>query len=412
MENINYYFQRLLKSRILSVSFFWIISLLFTVIFSVTGPFVQFFPLFLNNNGLNASQISIAMSFLALSKIFATVTVAFFIDRSPKPHWYLAFTAGFTAFIWLLISVFDLSGLILIPLTLLFSFTWSASVPLSEGFSVRACRLSPDLDYGRMRLFGSAAFVISGFICGMLIDYFGMKAFSIYIYVACLGVAILALKMPNFYDIERKNGIALPTTNFDVIKKLISNKNYLYIVFGAGIMHAGHAVFLQSAAIEWQRVGYSGETIAFFFAIGVVAEIVLFYFGSSLEKNITTVGFFVIAAIASIIRWVGMSLEPNLVNILLLQSLHAFTFGALHLGCVRYFKDNLPDGTLGAAQLIYGAVMWGIVMIPAAIASGYLYDNYGVRAYLPMAFVVLLGLGVMLLAHNKHFTRYQMLKTA
>jgi len=380
------------------MSFFWIISLLFTGIFAVTGPFVQFFPLFLNSNGLNASDISIAMSFLAFSKIIATIAVAFFIDRSPKPHWYLAFTAGFTAFIWFMITILELTGSILVPLTLLFSLTWSASVPLSEGFSVRACRLDPNLDYGRMRLFGSASFVISGLLCGSLIEYYGMGSFSIYIMLACSIIAFLALKMPNFYNIERKRNIALPTTNFEVMKKLIFNKNYLYVVFGAGIMHASHAVFLQSAAIEWQKFGYSGGVIGVFFAIGVIAEIVLFYYATKLEKLCSIRGFFMIAAIASVIRWGGMSLEPSILGIIFLQLLHALTFGTLHLGCVRYFKEFLPDGTLGAAQLIYGAVMWGIIMIPAMLISGYLYALYGIYAYITMIIFVLIGLFLLYMA--------------
>ncbi len=351
-----------------------------------------------------------AMSCLAISKIVSSMTVAFFIDRSTKPHFYLAFAAGFTAFVWLMIALCDVSGLMLIPLTLLFSLTWSASVPLSEGFSVRACRLKPDLDYGRMRLFGSASFVISGFIGGILIDNFGHGVFPIYIVISCLAVALLGLKMPNFYDMERKNNIALPTTNFSVIKKLIMNKNFLLIVFGAGIMHAGHTVLLQSGAIEWSNAGYGGEIISLFFAIGVIAEIILFYFGSTLERKFTPIGFFLIAALASIIRWCGMAFAPDFIGILLLQSLHGLTFGALHLGCVRYFKENLPDGTLGAAQLIYGAVMWGVVMIPAALIGGYLYEIYNLKAYLAMAVLVLIGLGLILLAKGKYQNHYKILK--
>ena len=392
------------------MSFFWIISLLFTVVFSVTGPFVQFFPLFLSNSGLSASQISTAMSFLAFSKICSTMTVAFFIDRSPKPHFYLAFAAGFTAFVWLIIEIFGLSGTILIPLTLLFSLTWSSAVPLAEGFSVRACRLKPDLDYGRMRLCGSAAFVFSGFLAGILIDTYGQGVFPIYIVISCSLVAILALKMPNFYDLERSDHIALPTTNFDVIKKLIMNKNFILIAFGAGIMHAGHTVLFQSGAVEWSKSGYNGQIISLFFAIGVIAEIILFYFGAFFERHFTTTGFFVIAAIASSVRWAGMAFDPSFYETLLLQSLHGFTFGALHLGCVRYFKENLPDGTLGAAQLIYGAVMWGFVMIPAAIIGGHLYEIYNLKAYFAMVLLVFIGLAVMLCAKNKYHPDFKILK--
>jgi cyanate permease len=75
------------------------ISVLFAVVFTITGATVQFFPLFLNQTGLSSQQISLAMSFLALSKILSTFFVAFFIDRSPKPNFFLAFTTGLTALV-------------------------------------------------------------------------------------------------------------------------------------------------------------------------------------------------------------------------------------------------------------------------------------------------------------------------
>lgn len=368
------------------------------------GPFVQFFPLFLSHKGFGASHIALAMSCLAISKIISSVIIAFFIDRSPKPHFYLALAAAFYGVIWSIILIFDIKDTYLMQLIFLSSLAGATLLPLSEGFSVRACRLQPDLDYGRMRLFGSSAFVISGFVCGVLIDSFGLDIFPIYILVGTVLIALLALKMPNFYDLERKSHIALPTTNFDVVKKLITNKNFLLIVFGASIMHAGHALMLQSGAVDWQKTGYSGGTISLFFAIGVVAEIILFYFGSILEKKLTITGFFIIAAIASTIRWTGMAFEPNFIAMIILQSLHGLTFGALHLGCIRYFKENLPDGTLGAAQLIYGSVMWGIVMIPITIMCGYLHETYASKAYLGMVLLVFIGLGIILSVKKKEIT--------
>ena len=102
-----------------------------------------------------------------------------------------------------------------------------------------------------------------------------------------------------------------------------------------------------------------------------------------------------------------MAFNPEFWGIVALQSLHGLTFGALHLGCVRYFKENLPDGTLGAAQLIYGAVMWGVVMIPAAIIGGYLYEIYDLKAYFAMVVLVFVGWGVMLCAKNKYHQSFK-----
>jgi PPP family 3-phenylpropionic acid transporter len=287
-----------------------------------------------------------------------------------------------------------------VALTLAYSLFWSSAVPLCEGFSVRACRLKSDIDYGRMRLFGSATFVISGFACGFLIEHFGADIFPYYIIFWCMVAIAWSFFMPNIYQLERQNNLELPSANLEVIKSLLFNKDFLFVIFGAGVMHSGHALLFQAGAIDWIAAGFKELHISLFFAIGVLAEILIFRFSTNLEKNISTAGFFIIAGIASFIRWFGMAQNPSFELIIILQVLHGFTFGILHLGCIRYFKTHLRSGTLGAAQLIYGGVLWGAAMIPATFIAGYFHEQYGLKAYYVMALLAILGTGIIFMANN------------
>jgi len=64
----------------------------------------------------------------------------------------------------------------------------------------------------------------------------------------------------------------------------------------------------------------------------------------------------------------------------LLQMLHAFTFGATHLGLMALVVQNTPSHTAARAQTFSSAVL-GMVMAAATVAAGPLYGRFGVSAY-------------------------------
>ena len=385
--------------NIFKLPFFFSMSLLYTASFAVAGPFVQFYTMFLDSRGLSTEEIGYAMGLFAFSKIFSVIITASIVSKSHKPHLFLVGASMMAGFIMLMIDILHLSGQILIPMTFLFSLVWSINVPLTEGFAVRLCHLQPSLNYGRMRLFGSLSFIISGFLAGMLIDNYTIPILLDFIVIATLLTALSGLLLPDFHRLEQQKNINDTTQppSHNIIKTILYNKALMTIIMGASIMHAGHAVLMQYSAIAWEAQGYTGKMIASFVAMGVIAEIIIFWFNKTLDKKIEIYHYFIIAGLASIIRWIGMTFEPNIIGIFLLQSLHAFTFGALHLGVVRFIRETMHSRYQAASQLIYGGVMWGFVMIPATITAGYLYEDFRQNAYYFMALIAFIGSLIILL---------------
>ena len=383
-------------------SFFMPISVLFTTIFAVAGPFVMFYPLFLQDRGLGAEEIGYAMSGMAFGKLVSVVIMAFIIDKSQKPHWYLVGAAIIACFMIFINGISDVGAWFLILMTFLFSAFWSMTVPLAEGFSLRACRLQDDLNYGRMRLFGSASFFLGGIFVGGLMGWFdswGLSSINGFIGAIVFGTALVALvasSLPNFYKLEQSAGIitdeAVDAQN--LVKMIKTNIPLMIMIAGASIMHAGHAALFQYAAPEWIDDGYSSTVVSLFFGVGIIAEVILFWYAAVLKRNLRTIHFFLLAGFASMIRWAGMALDPSFEFIILLQSLHAFTFGALHLGVIRYIRKNLQGHYHGAAQLIYGGAMWGLAMIPASTITGHLYASYGMHTYYFMSLFAFIGTAI------------------
>ena len=111
---------------------------------------------------------------------------------------------------------------------------------------------------------------------------------------------------------------------------------------------------------------------------------------------------------AGIVRWGLMGLVPGLLAAVVLQLLHALTFGATHLGAMNYLSRTVPPDAAASAQALYSGASSGIGSGIVMLGAGALYAEFGGRAYLFMVALSAIGLaGAVRLAksasHRPHF---------
>ena len=138
-------------------------------------------------------------------------------------------------------------------------------------------------------------------------------------------------------------------------------------------------------------------TIGVLWALGVVAEIVLFAFAGRLPRSIGPVSLILIGAAGGLVRWAAMSLDPPDLLLLPLQLLHALSFGATHLGTMMFLSQNAPEGNRAAAQGDVSTAS-SLAMAAASALAGVLYGASGAAAYAAMAALAAAGGGFVLLA--------------
>ena len=96
-----------------------------------------------------------------------------------------------------------------------------------------------------------------------------------------------------------------------------------------------------------------------------------------------------------------MAFDPPLAALVVLQILHALTFGATHIGTVHFIAQNIPAERAGTAQALQSSVTAGIAMGGATLLAGQLYGPFGATSYLAMAVLGAVGLAAALLAQSK-----------
>jgi PPP family 3-phenylpropionic acid transporter len=172
---------------------------------------------------------------------------------------------------------------------------------------------------------------------------------------------------------------------------------FLAIAAAGSLIQASHAVYYGFATLDWTQKGYAGPTIGVLWALGVVAEIVLFAFSARLPAAIGPAALILIGAAGAVLRWIATAMDPPFALLAPLQLLHALSFGATHLGTMMFLMRSAPEGGRAAAQ---GDIATAntLVMAAASALSGALYGAGGSLAYLAMAALAATGAACALVA--------------
>ena len=91
-----------------------------------------------------------------------------------------------------------------------------------------------------------------------------------------------------------------------------------------------------------------------------------------------------------------MAFTTELLALVFLQTLHACTFAACHLGAMAFIQRALPATGAAIGQSLYYALGTGATQALVFQFSGLLYSQYGQRAFLGMTVMSAIGMAALI----------------
>jgi len=248
------------------------------------------------------------------------------------------------------------------------------------------------LNYGPLRLWGSAAFVVGALACGLLVDVIAPKHL-IWVIAVVAGLSALASLGLRPIDGLKKA---------DVMQRgagaLLRDRGFLAIILASALIQGSHAAYYIFASIVWKQSGLGGLTIAGLWSLGVLAEIVLFALSPRFTRPYAVL--VVIGALSAVARWLITAQEPPVAVLSVVQLAHGLSFGLTQVGTMGLLVRNVPFHVMARGQG-YLAACSGIVASSASILSGVVFARYGQGVYYLMAAMALSGAVVMWLARHR-----------
>jgi PPP family 3-phenylpropionic acid transporter len=211
--------------------------------------------------------------------------------------------------------------------------------------------------YGKLRLWGSLGFLGAVVLAARFVDPNERMALPLATSVALLAALLASLGIPDRAKLPRLGNEVLASPNFKLL------------LFSAFLGQCAHAGYDLCFTLHLFDLGMSRNAIGLAWAIGTAFEVALMASASRAFRGLAPAPLLAFALGSAALRWTILASVRSPAIILLLQPLHALSFGLMWLAAVGYAQERAPAHSLGTAQgllstafgagSVTGMLLWG-----------------------------------------------------
>jgi PPP family 3-phenylpropionic acid transporter len=347
--------------------------------FAHIGFFNPYLPLWLKDLGLPIFTISLLTSVQSITRVFAPYAWGALSDHTGQRVLLLRISAAVA-----LVSSLGLwwhGGAWWLGLVLLVMFTHTSSM-MSLTEAAMAHLVAGDWGrYGRIRLWGSAGFLVTVFFAGEWFEQFGMGHFPAWAGGTLAIVLIATLRLPDV----REPAVAHAEAKEPVgpVLRIPAVRWFFISLFFHVMAHFAVYGFL---SLYLDSLGYGKGTIGLLWALSVVAEIAWFYLQGRLLGLFAMPRWLLICGIAAVLRMgITAGCGPWVWALAVAQALHALSFAAHHTACIAMVSRHFPGRLRGRGQALFTVIGYGFGGVLGVLAGGAIAQQFGYVAMFGVA---------------------------
>jgi PPP family 3-phenylpropionic acid transporter len=143
-------------------------------------------------------------------------------------------------------------------------------------------------------------------------------------------------------------------------------------------MQASHGPYYAYFSLFLHRQGYADTTISQLWALGVVAEIIVFLYMSRLLARFSPRTLLLASLALATLRWLMIASEAGNIYILsVAQTLHLASFGVYHAVAIHLIHRHFGGRLHGRGQALYSSIGFGAGGAAGSLAAGWLWSAVG-----------------------------------
>lgn len=364
---------------------YWRLSSFYFFYFAVLGVLVPYWGLYLQAMEFSLLEIGYLSGLVMATKIFAPSIWGWLADRSGQRlrvvRW--GSLAAFLCFF----GVFEQRDFAYLAVVVFFyTFFWNAVLAQFEVIALGYLGDQPQW-YSRLRLWGSVGFILAVIALGWVFDLVSVVnlPWFLLVFLAAIWLSSLTIhpQQQRHHHEESSEGLGA----------ILCRPQVLAFFACCFLLQLGHGPYYTFYSIFLEARGYSRGVIGLLWALGVLAEVVVFWYMHRLLPRFGVRLLLLWSLLLAALRWtvIGFGVE-SLTLLLFAQLLHAFTFGVFHSVSIETVRRNFPRGHQGQGQALYSGLSFGLGGAVGAVLSGALWETLGA------AWVFLCAAGAALLA--------------
>ena len=348
---------------------YWRLSAFYLFYFAALGALVPYWGLYLKQLGFGAVEIGELMALPMATKFVAPYVWGWLGDHLGQRMAIVRLGSLLTSIIF--VSVFWLQGFWTLGLAMiLFSFFWNAVLPQFEAVTL-AYLGSRVVRYARVRVWGSIGFIVAVVLLGIGVDHWGPSVVLpvlLLIYLAIWFASVL-IRDP------RPEPLDGPQPSILSILRRPAVIAFFLVCF---LLQAGHGTYYAFYSIYMEEWGYSKTLIGQLWALGVIAEVLVFLFMHRLLQRFGARRVLLASLLLAALRWLVIgNFADSLLLLGLAQLLHAASFGTFHAAAIHLVHHYFTGRHRGRGQALYSSLSFGAGGAVGSLYSGFLWAKAG-----------------------------------
>ena len=330
---------------------YWRLSGFYLFFFASLGALIPYWGLYLKSLGFGAQDIGIFMAIIMATKIISPNIWGYIADRTGR-RMAIVRLGSLLALISFSCVLIAQTFWWLVFVMVAFSFFWNAALPQFEATTFNHLG-SDSHHYSSIRLWGSVGFIIAVVLLGPLLDDKGASILPYFLIVLFAGIWLSSLIAP---DSEY-----IPHSVEDVhLWVLLKKPTIIALLFVCLFMQMSHEAYYTFYTIYLSESGYSNSVIGQLWALGVIAEVVVFLFMHKLVPKFGLLFLLQISLALTTVRWLLIGFFVQDIFILVAaQILHAASFGVYHAAAIHLIHRYFTGRNQGIGQALYSSLSFG-----------------------------------------------------
>jgi len=356
---------------------YWRLSGYYFFHFATLGIFLPYWSLYLKSLDFNAAAIGTLAALLVATKIVSPNVWGWIADHTG--HRMAVIRIGvFLAAVAFSGALFTESYLGLALVLIAFGFCWNAALPQVEATTMGHLQERTHV-YPKIRVWGSIGFIAAVWVVGRALETQPLTLVPWTILGLTLLNAFLTLSLP-------AQPAHAEQVNSERFRDVLKRPEVIALLVVCFLMQAGHGPYYTFYSIYLEEAGYGVDRIGELWALGVMAEVVLFMFMHGLLMRYGLRILLIASLVLAALRWwlIGEFVD-SLWLLVFAQLLHAASFGLYHAVGIQLFHRYFPGRLQGRGQALYSSISFGAGLAMGSWISGLMWESVSPVATFYMA---------------------------
>jgi len=373
---------------------YWRLSSFYLFYFALLGATAPFLALYFDHLGFSPARIGELVAIPMLMRCIAPNLWGWLGDRSGQRLLIVRLGALATLATFSLIFVGKSYAWLALVMAL-HAFFWHAVLPQFEVITLAHLH-GQTSRYSQVRLWGSIGFILTVVGLGRLFEWLSLDIYPVALVVIMAGIVAASLWVPNAHPVEQAE-----RAGSGGFLKQLSMPGVAAFYACVGLMQLSHGPYYTFLTLHLEHLGYARGTIGMLWALGVVAEVLMFLAMSRIFAKVSVRRVLLASFLLAALRWLLLGSFAELPGVLLFaQLLHAATFGSFHAAAIAFVQSSFGARQQGQGQALYAALA-GTGGALGALYSGYSWKLLGPTFTFGMASVAALLAAVIIATRMK-----------